>query len=289
MSESHHGTDNNNGNTVNNRWVIGKVLGDGSVGVVHDCNDKRNQYHSLAIKISRHSACAEENDDAEDAFCNEIKVLETLGARDPMLRIPKMYEHGVHNTTSYIVMQKFGKSVEEYWVEANQHFSNTTILMLTLQVFDIVASLHHSDFYHGDIKISNIVSQSSDLESIYLIDFGNSGSLMPFRRLYDVFDVLDMAVELFRDGCGALIPLEQLSEFSFGHRSPEQEETIRNNVEMAYNFRARTDNPIPEEFRLTVEEALKNDFPNYERMRETLVSALEMSGSHIFEWNRSYK
>ncbi|PXF41885.1 hypothetical protein BWQ96_08387 [Gracilariopsis chorda] len=274
------------GETVNNRWIVGEALGDGSVGVVHDCGDKNNEYSRVAIKFARISASDEEDEEAEDALHNERDVLETLNACAPSLRIPKMYEHGEHDATPYIVMQKLGNSVDKYWVESNQHFSNTTILMLTIQVFDIVESLHRKHFYHGDIKISNVVTGELDTGSLYLIDFGIS-SCVSCHSLYDIFDLLDMAVELFRDGEGNLMPLEQISGLRLDNLSDEQEEVIRKNVDAAYNFRARAHTPIPEEFRVMVHEALIHRPLDYRRLRSLLKSALEKSENHElckFDW-----
>ena len=58
---------------------------------------------------------------------------------------------------SFILMEKLGKSLEEYFTEGGKTFSIKTICQVGVRLLNALKMLHEIGFVHNDIKLENIM------------------------------------------------------------------------------------------------------------------------------------
>lgn len=78
---------------------------------------------------------------------------------------------------SYIVQEKFGKTLDCYLEEHNDAFSEKTTIQIGLQLVEILQEVHECGYIQNDLKPDNILVGDHDNKSLHklrLIDFGIS-------------------------------------------------------------------------------------------------------------------
>lgn len=174
---------------ANGRFVIGKVLGQGTFGKVVSAFDKIKR-KVCAVKIIRAIPKYRE------ASKIELRVLSTIARYDPenQNRCIHLLECFDYKNHICIVMDLFGMSIFDF-LESNHYipFPRSHIKSFAKQLFSSVAYLHGLNLVHTDLKPENILlksnnSYSEPLENhtkhktrlvledttIHLIDFGSA-------------------------------------------------------------------------------------------------------------------
>ena len=82
---------------------------------------------------------------------------------------------------SYIVQQKFGKTLEYYLQKRQNAFSEKTTVQVGLQLLEKLQAVHEEGYIFNDLKPNNILVGNYDdkkLHKIRLIDFGISNKYL---------------------------------------------------------------------------------------------------------------
>jgi dual specificity tyrosine-phosphorylation-regulated kinase 2/3/4 len=103
---------------------------------------------------------------------NEIEILKSLKKKEEN-NITKIFEYFFFRKDLYIVLKLYNITLHEY---IYNHKNNRVDLNLNYikQLTKSIDFLNKNNIIHGDIKPNNIVFKDSSLETIILIDFGNS-------------------------------------------------------------------------------------------------------------------
>lgn len=174
---------------ANGRFVVTKVLGQGTFGKVVSAFDIKKQ-KQCAVKIIRAIPKYRE------ASMTEIRVLTTIFKHDPMnsMRTIHLQECFDYKNHICIVTDLLGISIFDF-LESNNYlsFPKSHVKSFAKQLFSSVAYLHRLKIVHTDLKPENILLKSSKyytelipnhpkhstrniLEdtTIHLIDFGSA-------------------------------------------------------------------------------------------------------------------
>jgi serine/threonine protein kinase len=104
-------------------------------------------------------------------FYLEGKIIETM--KDSR-NFPHLIEQQVHDSFSFIVMNKLGPSISELFNYCNGHFSLKTSLLVFDQMIAIIESLHAKNIVHGNIKPNHfLIGNNLKTDTLYLVDFEN--------------------------------------------------------------------------------------------------------------------
>lgn len=174
------------GTRLADRYILGKVLGEGSFGITYIGWDSRLQI-PVAIKeyfpsemVSRDVICgngnkvylyenAKKNHYQEDIkkFLNEAKCLSKFNEVEGIVSVLDFF---YENETAYIVMQFIdGVSVKEY-IKQNGKMSGRQLLSAMRPVLLALEKVHRTAIVHRDISPDNIMIKKDG--SLVLIDFG---------------------------------------------------------------------------------------------------------------------
>lgn len=174
------------GTELAQRYVIGKVLGQGNFGITYIGWDKALGVR-IAIKeyfprdmVRRDTICGNDNnvylykkeekaeyDSCINKFVNEAKCLARFNhVREIVSVLDFLHE----NNTAYIVMQYIdGVSVKEY-VQKNGKMSAKRVLEMMRPTLTALGRVHDMNIIHRDISPDNIMIRKDG--SLVLIDFG---------------------------------------------------------------------------------------------------------------------
>ncbi|KAI0559437.1 protein kinase [Gracilaria domingensis] len=269
------------GQVLKNRWVIGPQIGAGGFGVVHQAEDNTNVHANAVVKLAyvQDADLSEDEledlvDQAGDDLMNEVEKLQDLGSRAPDLSVPKVFDSDLEADTPFLVMTKFGDTVDTLHEAADLKFSNSEIIVIVRQVFQIIRAMHGLGVTHGDVKEGNVArGLGAEQNKFFLIDFGASKDIVLSSPATDVGDLLDMMVRLFRGGGEGLVPAGEMDDYIWSNLSEEQVQTLMANFEDAVQVRNNQAMPIPDPIKALVHEVVDQAPPNYERMNALLAQA----------------
>eukprot|EP00931_Biecheleriopsis_adriatica_P094115 TRINITY_DN67796_c0_g1_i1.p1 TRINITY_DN67796_c0_g1~~TRINITY_DN67796_c0_g1_i1.p1 ORF type:complete len:364 (+),score=74.31 TRINITY_DN67796_c0_g1_i1:49-1092(+) len=174
-------------NDFHARYTMGKMLGKGSQGVVHICQDKKTGA-SLAVKIIDRS-----NKTALATYQREVELSQATTGRN----VVSILENFVDEESCYAIMElmeghlrKAFKSVNGNGGEGEEEVTldNPTLSFVMQQAVSAVLHLHKCGVVHRDVKANNFLTDRSDLKDpkcrIVLADFGLARRLEPGRVLH---------------------------------------------------------------------------------------------------------
>jgi hypothetical protein len=147
---------------IHNDYVLSKVLGKGSFGVVHQGFHK-DTYDPVAIKLEAKSAKTR-------ILAKEYQAYNQI--YEPDSGLPRVLAFGEKDDFQYMIMQMLGSSLEEL-LKTHGFFSLKTILMLADQLIERMRFIHLKGFLHRDIKPENFlmgIQESQD--TVHVIDLG---------------------------------------------------------------------------------------------------------------------
>ncbi|KAI0559241.1 Protein kinase [Gracilaria domingensis] len=267
------------GEILKNRWVVGPLVGAGRTGLVYQVTDNRNEYPDAVVKVAAVEDPDEGEEDAlleqaEDNLENELHVLKNVDDKAPILRVPRVLDYGMHGDNHFFIMTRVGETVEELHEDAGWEFSNAEIMFISLQVFEIMITLHSLGRIHGDIKEGNVArGLGADKDKFSLIDFGDSKSLQVSSPANDVGAFLDMMVRLFRGGFEGLVPDHDEDDYVWCNLLDEEVRQMKKNFDDAVEARYKQGMPIPDPIKVLVYEAIGPSAPTYDRMTALMREA----------------
>lgn len=154
------------GTTIDGRYVVQSVLGEGGMGVVYKCRRKVFD-RPAALKILR--ADLAKNTEVLDRFVTEAKAASGIGNQ----HIVDIFDFGeVPDGSTYFAMEylegeTLGSRVAKGRVEPSQ------VVRLGCQMAEGLAAAHASQIVHRDLKPDNLfIIQRSGRDFIKILDFG---------------------------------------------------------------------------------------------------------------------
>lgn len=149
------------------KYNLIEKINEGSFGSVFKAENNRTK-EIVAIKF-------ENKLEHIKSLKNEAKIYQYLGRLDGF---PQIKTFGTIDNVNYLVMDILGKSLTDK-ISYYKAFSLKTVLILGIQIFKRIQSLHEKYLLHRDIKPSNFVfGNGNETNKLFLIDFG-------FSKRYD--------------------------------------------------------------------------------------------------------
>lgn len=152
---------------IANKYSLIEKINEGSFGSVFKAENNRTK-EIVAIKFENKSEHIK-------SLKNEAKIYQYLGRLDGF---PQIKTFGTTDNVNYLVMDLLGKSLIDK-ISYYKAFCLKTVLILGIQIFKRIQSLHEKCLLHRDIKPSNFVfGNGNETNKLFLVDFG-------FSKRYD--------------------------------------------------------------------------------------------------------
>lgn len=152
---------------IANKYILLEKINEGSFGSVFKAENNRTK-EIVAIKFENKSENIK-------SLKNEAKIYQYLGRLDGF---PQIKTFGAIDSVNYLVMNLLGKSLIDK-ISYYKTFCLKTVLILGIQIFKRIQSLHEKCLLHRDIKPSNFVfGNGNDINKLFMVDFG-------FSKRYD--------------------------------------------------------------------------------------------------------
>lgn len=156
--------DNLTGKALDERYLIGELIGSGGMANVYQATDLQNQ-RTVAVKILREEC--RENSELVRRFKNESKAISILNHPN----IVKVYDVSVQDDMQYIVMEYIdGITLKEYMEYRGQPLTYKETLHFITQILAALQHAHETGIVHRDVKPQNIMLLADS--SIKVMDFG---------------------------------------------------------------------------------------------------------------------
>lgn len=175
------------GSKINDRYIIGKVIGFGGFGIVYTALDETlNQV--VAIKEYFPTIYINRLEDSKEIMVFDVKNVELFekGKQDFLLEARKIAEFNKHpnivhifdffeeNGTSYFVMEYIeAYTLKEYIAEAKRQkkvFTVESAVKIAKELLNALDAVHKKGIIHRDVKPANIFIL--DDGTVKVIDFG---------------------------------------------------------------------------------------------------------------------
>lgn len=131
---------------TNNTYRIGKLIGEGSFGVVYECTDTWD--NELAVKILKPLGTYEH---VRDTAFGELTKLRTL--RHP--NVTYVHDAFEYRHTFYIVMERCWISINQF-IQADGFIGHYWVRPIARQLLQAVHFLHVNSYVHQDIHGGNV-------------------------------------------------------------------------------------------------------------------------------------
>jgi len=156
------------GDRVAGRFVIGKLLGMGGMGVVHLARDEQLGV-DVALKLLRPELAS--RPDAFERFRNELLLARQVSSPH-VVRIHDLVQHG----EAWLLCMDYvpGRSLE-HLIDVDGGLSAERALSITRQIAQGLAAAHHRGVIHRDLKPANVLV--TDADEALITDFGVARSL----------------------------------------------------------------------------------------------------------------
>lgn len=172
------------GTELENRYIIGRVLGHGGFGITYIGYDKKfgitvaikeylpSDISTRALGETTVTTFSGEKHDAYvyglGRFIDEAKVLVQYNNHPCIVSINDFFEQ---NNTAYLVMEYLdGITLSEYLKESSGRISEAETLSIIRPVIDALREVHSADMIHRDVSPDNIyVTKKAQIK---LLDFG---------------------------------------------------------------------------------------------------------------------
>lgn len=153
------------GTILNNRYEIVSVLGKGGMSNVYLVQDKK--LHSRwALKEMLDVFPDEDKTSILEQFRKEARIL--AGLKHPNL--PRVFDYFEEKSRHYLVMEYIeGLSLKEIF-EKNPKIDPKKIVRWSIQLLDVLDSLHAEGIIYRDLKPANVMVDREN--QVYLVDFG---------------------------------------------------------------------------------------------------------------------
>lgn len=154
-------------NSSTERYRLGKLLGQGGFGDVHEAWDPALQ-RTVAIKRLKPDVTRNQPDN----LLREARLAASL--RHPaFIQIYALEDSG--NSKSIVMELVNGKTLHQHLADAR--FTRTEILNIVIQLADAMAQAHAAGLIHGDLKPANLMIEPSG--QLRIMDFGLASKIDP--------------------------------------------------------------------------------------------------------------
>ena len=156
--------------SINSRYNVNKIIGDGTFSTVWEGYDKR-QKRIVAIKVQKGGK--DNNEAAQDEIKFLHKLTQNNKTNQPIIRLQNNFTTKVFGKKHYcMVFNKYGNdlySLFKYLNKNNKKLPINIIKHITQQIFQGLKFIHSNNIIHTDIKPENILLR----KNIKQIDFNN--------------------------------------------------------------------------------------------------------------------
>jgi casein kinase 1 len=144
------------------QYRVGRKLGEGSFGVIHEGVNMVNN-KPVAIKFEYRKTDTPQLKD-------EYRTYKLMAG---VTGIPSVYHFGQEGMYHVLVLELLGPSLEDLFDTCSRKFSLKTVCMLAKQMITRIQAVHERSLIYRDIKPDNfLIGRGSKTSRIYLIDFG---------------------------------------------------------------------------------------------------------------------
>ena len=147
-----------------NKYKLLKKIGKGAFGSVYLCKEK-NTNKFFAAKLENKLTSI-------NILEQEYQIIQYINSN----KIPLIKKYGQNDNYNILIMQLFGKSLEQIFEEIlfKQRMSLHCICNIAIQILEILEQIHNKNIIHRDIKPSNFLfgNEIYNNNLLYLIDFG---------------------------------------------------------------------------------------------------------------------
>ena len=162
---------------VGGKYIINEKIGEGAFGKIFS-GENKNTGEKVAVKIER---C-----DGNSLLRNEARVYSALRG---ISGIPNMRSWGNEGKFNYLVLDLLGVSLDNKRTNYGGILTLDRVVNIGLQMLSHISTIHERGIIHRDIKPSNFMfGNSSNTETLYVIDFGLAKSYLENGRHIDMYE-----------------------------------------------------------------------------------------------------
>ncbi|XP_034377474.1 serine/threonine-protein kinase 33 [Arvicanthis niloticus] len=160
-----------NGSDIEGFYTFGKILGQGSFGMVIEAIDKETGAKWAIKKVNKEKA----GSSAVKLLEREVNILKTV-KHQHIIHLEQVFETP---QKMYLVMELCEDGELKEVLDQKGHFSENETRLIIQSLASAIAYLHNKDIVHRDLKLENIMVKSSFIDdnnemnlNIKVTDFG---------------------------------------------------------------------------------------------------------------------